>query len=237
MMHRRRICRGEAWEGRGHFGLRILLKWQTSFSCAAFGDVRRTFKRVAEMTPLDVYREQVREAILRRNGAPLLNSTVDHAAVIVQESFCNAQHSIKLLSYRLDPDCYARASVINDAKFFLADPNHKAEILVESSLWDSDNNYRWNNHPFIEPLKEFIFPNEDRGVKIRSVPKEWAESYQFNFLLLDDYGYRYETDRKRPAAVAAFLAPDTSKAPITNLDDIFGRLWEQSRELEIARAS
>jgi hypothetical protein len=177
-----------------------------------------------DMTTMQEYHEEVREAILRRNGKPILNGTIDHAAVIVQESFNNAKNRVRILSSRLDPSCYAKNSVADAAKTFLADPDHKAEILVEPSLWDADDNFEWGKHPLVAALSDY----KDR-FEIRIVPSDWVKRYNFNFLLLDDYGYRYEGDRSRPAAVAAFLPSGAEKPQVNNLNKIFDELWQHSK--------
>ena len=119
------------------------------------------------MTELQNYHEEVREAILKRTGKPILNSNVDHASIITQEAFNNARSQIRILSSKLDPSCYAQPGVIGAAKTFLADPDRKAQILVESAMWDQNNNFEWNKHPLIEALKEF-----KERLELRLVPTE-----------------------------------------------------------------
>jgi hypothetical protein len=174
------------------------------------------------------YHDRVRTAIRERTGKPILNGNLDHAAIIVQEAFSNAQASIRLLSSRLDPACYAQRGVVEAAKVFLADKDHKAEILLESEMWDPKNNFQWGKHPMLAELRDFW----DR-IEIRLVPKDWTERYGFNFMLLDDYGFRYEADRRQPAAVAAFLPSDGPKKQVENLKAIFSELWNVSKEFKL----
>ena len=185
------------------------------------------------MTKLMGYREQVRDAIARRTGEALLNGSIDHAAVIVQETFSSAKKSIRLLSSKLDAECYGRLSVRNAAQVFLADPDHSAEILVESSLSDDNDNFEWAKHPFLSDLAPFGSDGLKR-LQVRTVPKEWVERYKFNFLLMDDYGYRYESDRKETAAVVAFL-PEGEKGTVDNLNGIFDRLWNVSKVVSLIK--
>jgi hypothetical protein len=175
------------------------------------------------MTTIQEYHEQVRDAILNRNGRPILNGTIDHASIIVQECFNNAKQRIRILSSRLDPSCYAKPGVTDAAKTFLADKDHCAQILVEPALWDMNSNFEWNKHPLVAALVDC-----KERYEIKLVPAEWTKRYQFNFLLLDDYGYRFESDRSRPAAVAAFLPEGAPKPQIDNLNKRFEQLWEVS---------
>lgn len=189
------------------------------------------------LSPLPVlenYQEVVRSAILNRTGSPLLNGSVDHAAMITQEAFNNAKTSVRILSHKLHPDCYGKAGVLNAVKYFLADESHKVDILVESSLWDPANTFPWESHPL---LGEIAASNRDMSgqVRVSRVPLKWAERYSFNFLIMDDYGFRFEEDRERPTAVAAFSPPNVKSPQVANLSGIFDRLWSDSEAIDYAK--
>jgi len=185
---------------------------------------------ISALPLLENYQEVVRAAILNRTGSPLLNGSVDHAAMITQEAFNNAKQSIRILSHKLDPDCYGKPGLLNAAKYFLADESHTVDILIESSLWDPANEFPWETHPFLEAISHSK-RNLSKQVKIRRVPLKWAELYAFNFMLMDDYGYRYEEDRARPTAVAGFSPPNVKSQQVANLGDIFSRLWEDAEAI------
>lgn len=178
------------------------------------------------------YRDKVVRLINERKGEPLMNGSIDDAAIITQEALSHAKDTVRILSHQLNPDCYAREAVRNAAKYFLADPDHKLRILIEASLWDVNSNFEWSKHPLIKDLLEFATgedPNT-RRLAIRLVPKAWVERYKFNFLLLDDYGFRYEADRKSSAAVAKFY-PENTKQRLKSLQSNFDILWEASADL------
>jgi hypothetical protein len=177
---------------------------------------------------LEQYRERVRDAILQRTGEVFLNADIDHAGVIVQEAFNGARSAIKILSSRLDPSCYARGTLVESAKVFMADPDHSTHVLVESPLFDPERNFRWDQHPLVSAL------SGNENFEIRSVPLEWINKYKFNFLLMDDYGFRFEEDRSRAAAVAAFLPAESDKKQVKNLTSIFDRLWGVSQAIQVA---
>jgi len=175
------------------------------------------------MTTLDIYRQQVRDAINRRDGAPILNDSVNHATVITQEVLSGAKEHVRILSYKLDASCYADPGVLGAAKVFLADPEHQIDVLIEAPLWDTHGHFEWAKHPFIETIKE-ARANTDR---VRLVNKDMVHRYKFNFLLLDDFGYRFEADRSKAAAVAAFL-PEGKTQQAERLINIFEQLFRES---------
>lgn len=185
------------------------------------------------MDEIKGYRERVREAISLRNGVPILNGSINHAGIIVAEAFLAAHHKVCLLSHRLDQGCYDE-SVRNAAAYFLADPDHKARILIESSIDDENNNYQWNKHPFIKAFEDYL--KEGDRLEIRIVPENWVRRYSFNFLILDDYGFRFEADRAKAAAVAAFYPPPKEGEVIEDvehLQSIFDQLWDKSVKLTL----
>jgi hypothetical protein len=177
------------------------------------------------MNSLETYREQVRLAIARRDGKPLLNGSSDHAAIIIQEAFRSAKQTVRVLTSKLSPECYAVPEVCTSAKNFFLDNDHRAQILIEAPKEKID----WKNHPFITELYQFMV-EPDRRLEIRLVPKSVSETYPYNFLLLDNYGYRYESDRNGRAAVAAFL-PEDNTAAANHLGTIFSKIWESSSPL------
>lgn len=185
------------------------------------------------MSQHEIYCEQVKDAILKRSGAVILNSSIDHAAIIAQEMFNNAKESVRLLTHKLDPDCYARTSVQNSITSFLASPDHRLQILVESGLWDPENRYDWNKHPLLKHFISSSGTDYSQQLEIRRVPAEVSQRYTFNFMLLDHYGYRYEAHRDRPNAVAAFLPPG-QEAKIANMEHIFSDLWAASQNIALA---
>lgn len=176
---------------------------------------------------LEQYRERVREAILQRTGEMFLNADIDHAGVIVQEAFNGARSAIKILSSRLDPSCYAQGSLVKSARIFMADPEHSTSILVKSPLFDPEGNFDWAQHPLVSAL------HDNKKFEMRSVPLDWIKRYRFNFLIMDDYGFRFEEDRGRAAAVASFSPAESDKKQAKNLTSIFDRLWQVSHPIRM----
>lgn len=172
------------------------------------------------------YRDLVRAAIVRRSGETILNSSVNHAAVITQEAFSCASKSVNILTHRLDASCYADG-VRTAARAFLADPDHHCKILIEAPIWDPEGNFEWAKHPLILSLSEFTQKDGDKPprLQVKLVPRDWVERYKFNFLIMDDYGLRFEPDRAQPAAVATFYPEGSKKEPVKNLQTIFDDLW------------
>ena len=193
------------------------------------------------MISLEAYRAEVGSAIISRHDQPLVISSTEQAAVVVEQAFLHARNRIRILCYNLNPTCYGIEPVQNAAQFFLAKCNTRADFLVESELWDLDSTYDWFKHPFILDLQNFLRADEDGqnspGLHLKFVPRGWAKTYICNFLLLDDYGYRLEADRESPAAIAAFFSEEAlvRDQPLKNIEEMFDRLWRVSTPLDPLR--
>jgi hypothetical protein len=166
---------------------------------------------------LKEYKAEVKKAAVERIGKPVYNASLEHASVIVENMFEYANSNVCILSGELNARVYGREEVVEQAKLFLAHPAHSARILLEDGTVANRN-----GHPFFEELEDA------ENIEIRALPKEMQNSYNFHFLVMDDDSYRFESDRSKCAAVAAFGDSDGAK----NMRRIFDILWESGEALE-----
>ena len=165
---------------------------------------------------IDEYRELVRSAVRTRSGEPVYNGSVEHATVLAETFFSNAEREVCILSGDLNPRVYGNPEVVRQAKLFLADAGHSAKFLIED-----ENNLDFKNHPFLEGVKDFS------NVEFRVVPTVVQKSYNYHFMTMDDDSYRFEQDRAKTQAIAAFGDIKGAK----NIKGIFSILWNASKPL------
>ncbi len=156
------------------------------------------------------YRQLVKKLATERDGTPVYNGSLDHAAIIVENMFANAQSYIGILTGKLNPRVYGVEEVVEQARLFLAEPNHKLEILLEDK-----GAAVTRDHPFYAAFLDFS------NVSIRTVPPEMSTLFDFHLLVMDNDSYRFESDKRQSAAVADFGDVTGGK----NLRDIFDQLW------------
>lgn len=166
---------------------------------------------------IETYKEKVKLAAEARNGDPVYNGSIDHAAVLVEAMFKYAQKEVCILSGELNARVYGRASVVEQANLFLADPGHKAKILVEDETC-----LDWTNHPLLEAL------HDNSNVEFKVVPQELSNRYQFHLTVMDGDSYRFEKDKSEPVAIAAF----GDKKGGENMQNIFSILWDASTAID-----
>lgn len=78
------------------------------------------------------YWTRVSNAAERRDGKPLLNTSLDHAAIVVEHMFRDAYKRVDILSRNLNPTVHGRICVIRPADEFLQKPGRDLRILLEN---------------------------------------------------------------------------------------------------------
>lgn len=159
------------------------------------------------------YIDLVEAAAVCKNGDPFLNSSLAHAAVIVERIIADAYHSVSILSRSLDPKVYGRNRTLDTTSRFLDEAPRRMRILVEEG-----NESAHAENPFLNKFKDR--PN----VEIRIVPRLLQEKYKFHFLVADHESYRFEPDKTKSAAIVAFGHTEVAD----KLERVFGTLWKQS---------
>ena len=141
------------------------------------------------MDSLGDYTRQLERALKRKRPYGVYNRDMSHAKVIVSVAFRHAK-SIRLLSHKLDQELYANPMFLwFEARPFL-NRGGKLTILVESDIAE--------DHPIRQLAREY-----SDSVEMLRVPDNVVESYEFNFMLIDDIGYRFESDREECKAFVA----------------------------------
>lgn len=168
------------------------------------------------------YREQVRKLAEQEDGTPFFNSSAEHARIIMEEGFAKADVEILILSHALDTRVYGGEDLAEDASYFLKKTGSRLRLLVEKKAAAE----AIEGHPLIARITK----ERNAGhVEVRTVPEEATKEYAYNFSVIDGKHYRFEPDRSKIAAVAAFGEKKTSR----HLKEIFEIIWEASEVKDI----
>ena len=149
----------------------------------------------------------------------VFNKDMRHATVAVCLALKHADKEIWLLSEKLDPVLYGSEWFLAEAADFLGRREGKMHILVESDLPDG------------HPIQQITAEHADDGrLTIMRIPDDLREQYVYNYMVVDDKGYRFERDRKHPKAIVAFNVETDQgeQGLITALKDNFGRLSKRA---------
>lgn len=164
------------------------------------------------------YKKHVRDLAELRDGTPVFNGSTEHAAVIAENMFAKANNSVRILNGKMNARVYASEGVREQISLFLADDDHKLKILIEDF---SEGNL--TDHPFFDDFLDY------QNVIVRGLAPEIARDIKFHFLVMDEDSYRFERDKEKHEAVAAFGESKGAK----NLIGVFDQLWDASSANEI----
>lgn len=178
-------------------------------------------KLISQHTPAELqrYRESVKTAISVRDGTPVYNASIDHAAIIVGEMFAHAREDIRLFTGRFNEAVYGTPQVREQAMAFLSDPTHKVHILIEDEVEDR----ALRQHPFFQESGNQV------NLEVRRL-KRGVYDTNFHMMLMDGESYRFEPNKDQPEAVATF----GDKKTTGHLVDIFDKLWREGVAATIA---
>ena len=171
---------------------------------------------MSQKMPLFMYRARVEALAEKREGEPLYNESLEHAAIVIQSMLSHAQRSVKLLTGGLNRNAYGRRAIVEEVERFVEDNSHSLQILYEDESLTQDN--APDTHPFLQAVAG------KRHVELRHVPRELQSRYGFHFMVVDRDSYRFEPSRKEFGAVVAFGDEEGGN----NLEELFKTLWNEA---------
>ena len=169
------------------------------------------------MDSLNDYARALDSALKWKRAYSAYNRDMVHAKIVVTAAFRGAREKIRLLSHRLDRDLYASQSFIYEANDFVGRRGGQVDILVESDVPE--------DHPL-----QVLARQHPRRVTISRVPDETVERYGFNFMIIDEIGYRFEGDREHHKALVVVhdRKSDLFNDNMEMLDNIYSSLKSEA---------
>ena len=169
------------------------------------------------MDSLNDYARALDSALKWKRAHSAYNRDMVHAKIVVTAAFRGAREKIRLLSHRLDRDLYATQSLIDEATDFVVRRRGQVDILVESDVPE--------DHPL-----QVLARQHPGSVTISRVPDETVEEYDFNFMIIDKIGYRFEGDREKYKALVVVheRKSDLFNDSMEMLDKIFTSLKSEA---------
>lgn len=164
------------------------------------------------------FRARVRKVARERKGEPVFNGSTEHASVIVEAVFAQADDHVHILSEKMNARVYGPEPVIEEARLFMAEASHKVKVLLEDANEDD-----LRDHPFFDEFGKMA------NLEVRVVPETLQQRYPFHFLVMDGDSYRFEADKRQHVAVAAFGEEEGAR----NLENVYRTIWEKSRPVDL----
>jgi hypothetical protein len=167
------------------------------------------------------YRQLVTHRAMERTGDPFPNSSHEHARIVIEALFSNANRSVKILTTGLNRKIYGAPEVLAATKRFLSDEKHTLEILFDQGVDDKI----LMDHPLVRANANK--PN----LRLYSPPVPLDP--RIHFTVADSDSYRVKGDPDRHSAIAAF--GDETLA--TKLEEAFDWFKANAQVIEPAMAS
>ena len=136
------------------------------------------------------YARNLRAALDKKSGLTTYNRDAVHAAIVVYEAFRQAVKTVLLLSQKLDASIYSTPWLVESVERFLG-RGGTLRILVEEAVDE--------NHPL-----RVLAKSKPDVVRIAKVPTKMIKGYDYNFMLVDGRGYRFEHNREEYSATVSF---------------------------------
>ena len=170
---------------------------------------------------LNDYIVKLRTALRESKPFSEFNKDISHAIVVICSALYFAKGRVLLLSNKLDPLLYATPAFDHAVNRFLERDNARLDVLVEKP-GEVDQQH---------PIRQLADQHPEK-VEVKAVPANLVEKYEFNFMVVDDIGYRFERNRGSHGAVVSFNEDDPERVEMrARLVKIFDFLKEGAEPL------
>ncbi len=174
-----------------------------------------TFAPSASRTPeYAEYRRKVISLAESRTGEAIYNGSVEHAIIVIETLFRYAKQTVQILTGSLNPLVYGPMEVVVAAHGFLTEPDRTVEVVLEDDPIPGN--------PFIAMLGEL------QNLHMRRLRRAGGVVYGCHFVLADGDCYRFEQDKSKVSAVAAFGDREGGEV----IAGAFDHVWKDSDPLK-----
>lgn len=196
------------------------VRYSLLYTSKHHGDLRCTSQGCAHSvatsidTSLNGYAETFEKALKKKTQFANFNKDMNHAAIIVCMAFRHAENNIRLLTHKLDESLYGSKWFLDELERFIGKQDSCLKILIESDIVE--------DHPVMQ------MSAQHNQIEVKRVPDVDVREYPFNFMLVDDVGYRFERDRNSHEATVVFNYDDDLrfKELRESCDNWFNARWE-----------
>lgn len=164
------------------------------------------------------YAARVDTAMEKGEPFSTYNRDILHASEVVACMLKYAKKEVNLLSNKLDNRLYGEDYIAELVEDFVGNRDGKLNILVETDVG--------TDHPVITACKKF-----PANTTVKKVPDHWQKYYDYNFMLMDDIGYRFEANRKSQNAIVSYNQDDQIETR-QNMKNCFDVLAEHSKPIK-----
>lgn len=170
------------------------------------------------MGQINEYQEIITRFATKRTNVRIPNGLPQHASILVETMFLNATAEMRIFTKELTKDVFGGPAILAAIKQFLSKPYASLKILLQLP-----QDVEWTKeHPLFHVFNEFKDKNILHGaVLIKSASGSYSKDEANHFAIMDNDGFRYETDHYNCKAIANFNEPNIAKKLIGVFDSAF----------------
>lgn len=174
---------------------------------------------------MESYRKLVKKLADESSSTLVPNGGTEHAEVLIENIFSHADNAVRIFTGELNKQVYGADDIVNYADYFLRKSSaNKLMILIQNY----DDELKFTDHELIKMCEEHVQSGACEIKAVSDVDKDVTS----HFVIMDEIGYRFEPDRKKPTAVGCFNDVDGAKDLIDGFDRMFDRADKIELELE-----
>ena len=181
--------------------------------------------RTNNVDTLEKYEKRLKGALEERTPYFEFNRDLFHAKVVIVTAFEHASREILILSHKLDWMVYGAQDFLAALKTFLdRDGGPRLVIVVETGIG--------RDHPLLRQIRHEGMAEHRSRIEILELTNSELK-YPFNFMIVDDIGFRLEPDRSKPRAIVAFHGDEKDREALAGLKKMFQILKSKSTPVSV----
>lgn len=153
------------------------------------------------MSDMTSYKRALRELAEAESQQYINNSSMDHAAAMIEELFRNAQGTVCIFSGHLESQVYNRDELRQITTKFLDKPDNKIDIIMQFNTVDSELALFQND--YIALLQEY-----SEKVRLFKAETKKLKTLKNHFMVVKtiagNYALRFEIDTSKHIATGSF---------------------------------
>lgn len=168
------------------------------------------------MEHLSEYRELIKKFASCRTNTRIQNGLPQHASILVETMLNTATAEMRIYTKELNESVYGALEVQAALRKFLSKPYSCLKILLQ----DGQDQSWVSKHPLLQICEDFRHKSGHGAVMVKAAVGSYSRGAN-HFTVMDNDGYRFETDHENCKAIANFNEPETAKKLIEVFDMAF----------------
>lgn len=173
------------------------------------------------------YKELIEDLARDRKHLRVPNGHPYHAAILMETMLNHAQAEVRIFTGTFSKEFYGQEGIVNAAWKFLSKPYTSLKILVQKPN-------QLDSHPIIAKVRQAEESGIPHGnIEVIEADGAYSKKDAKHFAVMDNDGFRFETDHSNCKAVANFNEPELADELILAFDRAFEIAKQKNPTLSI----